>query len=81
MEDQMNRRHVIAGTAMAAGTLALPALAQDDIARSLLQRFAATLSSHDIVAFAATYFGIAPTHRPLRFTSRDIFSVRNGLIA
>jgi hypothetical protein len=30
----MNRRHVIAGTAMAAGTLALPALAQDDIARS-----------------------------------------------
>jgi predicted ester cyclase len=150
MEDQMNRRHVIAGTAaMAAGTLALPAIAQDDIARSFLERFAATLSSHDIAAFAAlfaddyvnhqrsaaapappagkspkqatvdffaarlvgipdlqvtieaavvsndrmaasfvytgmhggTYFGIAPTHQPLRFTSCDIFSVRNGLIA
>jgi predicted ester cyclase len=147
MEDQMNRRHVIAGTAaMAAGTLALPALAQDDIARSFLERFAATLSSHDIAAFAAlfaddyvnhqrsaaapappagkspkqatvdffaarlvgipdlqvtieaavvsndrmaasfvytgmhggTYFGIAPTHRPLRFTSCDIFPYETG---
>ena len=28
-----------------------------------------------------TYFGIAPTGRPLRFTSCDIFLVRNGLIA
>jgi hypothetical protein len=24
-----------------------------------------------------TYFGVAPTHRPLRFTSCDIFSMRN----
>jgi len=144
----MNRRHIIAGAAAAAGALATPALAQDDMARSLLERFAATLSSHDIAAFAAlfaedyvnhqksaaapapppgksskqttvdffaarlvgipdlqvaveasvvsndrmaasfvytgthggTYFGIAPTHRPLRFTSCDIFSVRNGRI-
>ena len=144
----MNRRHLIAGAATAAGALAIPALAQDDIVRSLLERFTATLSSHDIAAFAAlfaedyvnhqmsaaapappagkspkqatvdfftarlvgipdlhvaveasvvsndrmaasfvytgthggTYFGIAPTHRPLRFTSCDIFLVRNDRI-
>ncbi len=28
-----------------------------------------------------TYFGIAPTHRKLRFTSCDIFSVKNGLLS
>ena len=28
-----------------------------------------------------TYFGIAPTHRKLRFTSCDIFTVKNGLLA
>jgi predicted ester cyclase len=28
-----------------------------------------------------TYFGIAPTGRTLRFTSCDIFLIRNGLIA
>lgn len=28
-----------------------------------------------------TYFGIAPTGRKLRFTSCDIFALRNGLIA
>src|ERR1700760_570215 len=27
------------------------------------------------------YFGIAPTHRKLRFTSCDIFTVKNGLLA
>lgn len=27
-----------------------------------------------------TYFGIAPTGKPLRFTSCDIFRVRNGLL-
>ncbi|HEX3994095.1 MAG TPA: ester cyclase, partial [Acetobacteraceae bacterium] len=27
-----------------------------------------------------TYFGIAPTHRKLRFTSCDIFSVKDGLV-
>src|SRR6201986_1504010 len=26
------------------------------------------------------YFGIAPTHRKLRFTSCDIFAVKNGLL-
>jgi ketosteroid isomerase-like protein len=145
----MKRRHLIAGAASAVGAFAIPALAQDDMARSLLERFAATLSSHDIAAFAAlfaedyvnhqmsaaapapppgkspkqatvdffaarlvgmpdlqvaveaavvskdrmaasfiytgthggTYFGIAPTRRPLRFTSCDIFFIRNGRIA
>ena len=28
-----------------------------------------------------TYFGIAPTHRKLRFTSCDIFAVKNGQFA
>jgi predicted ester cyclase len=27
------------------------------------------------------YFGIAPTHRKLRFTSCDIFAVKNGLLS
>ena len=27
-----------------------------------------------------TYFGVAPTHRKLRFTSCDIFSVKDGLL-
>jgi predicted ester cyclase len=27
------------------------------------------------------YFGIAPTHRRLRFTSCDIFTVKNGLLS
>lgn len=144
----MNRRHLIAGAATAAGTLVMPAAAQDAGAGTLLQRFAATLSAHDIAAFAAlfaedyvnhqtsaaapapppgksakqatvdffaarlvgvpdlqvaietsvvsgdrgaasfvytgthdgSYFGVAPTHRPLRFTSCDIFSVRGGRI-
>ena len=144
----MNRRHLIAATATAAGALVMPALAQENGAKLLLERFAATLSSHDIAAFAAlfaedyvnhqissaapapspgkspkqgtvdffaarligipdlqvaiettvvsnnrgaasfiysgthrgTYFGIAPTHRPIRFTSCDIFLVKNGRI-
>jgi ketosteroid isomerase-like protein len=147
-EDQMNRRLIIAGAATVAGVFAMPAVAQEESARSLPERFAATLSSHDIAAFAAlfaedyinhqmsaaspapppgksskqatidffaarlagipnlqvaveatvvsndrvaasfvytgthggTYFGIAPTHRPLRFTSCDIFLVRNDRI-
>ncbi len=142
----MDRRLFIVG-AVAGGAVAAPALAQEN--RSLVDRFAATLSAHDIAAFAAlfaddyvnyqvsaaapappagktpkqgsvdffaarlagipdlkvtveasvitadkvaasfvysgthggTYFGIAPTGRPLRFTSCDIFLVRNGLIA
>ena len=143
-----NRRLVITGAATATCALAMPALAQDGSAGTLAERFAATLSAHDMTAFAAlfgedyvnhqvsaaapapppgkspkqgsvdffaarlagipdlqvtieamvasndkvaasfvytgthggTYFGIAPTHRPLRFTSCDIFLVRNGLL-
>jgi hypothetical protein len=33
----------------------MPALAQEGGARSLSERFAATLSSHDIAAFAALF--------------------------
>jgi hypothetical protein len=51
----MNRRHLIAGAATAAGALSIPALAQEDIARSLLERFAATLSSHHIASFATLF--------------------------
>jgi predicted SnoaL-like aldol condensation-catalyzing enzyme len=48
-----------------------------------------TVASNDMVAasFAytgthgGTYFGIAPTGRPLRFTSCDIFRVKNGQCA
>jgi predicted ester cyclase len=28
-----------------------------------------------------TYFGVAPTGKPLRFTSCDIFRIQDGLIA
>jgi steroid delta-isomerase-like uncharacterized protein len=143
----MDRRLFIA--AAAGGTLAGPALAQGADAASIPQRFAATLSAHDITAFAALfaddyvnhqvsaaapppaagksnkqasvdffaarlvgvpdlkveieamvasgdkvaasfvytgthggpYFGVAPTHKPLRFTSCDIFRVSGGRIA
>src|SRR5664280_479677 len=145
----MNRRHFIAATA--AGALAMPAVAQESGAKSLPERFAATLSAHDIAAFGAifaddyvnhqvsaaaaapppppgkspkqatvgffaarlagipdlkvaveatvassdmvaasfiytgthdgTYFGVAPTGRSLRFTSCDIFRVKNGQCA
>src|SRR5450830_126375 len=54
-EDQMNRRLIIAGAATIAGVFAMPAVAQEESARSLPERFAATLSSHDIAAFAALF--------------------------
>jgi steroid delta-isomerase-like uncharacterized protein len=143
----MDRRMLITGAAAAGSALAVPAAAQED-ARSVVDRFAATLNAHDIAAFAAlfaddyvnhqvsaaapppagktpkqgsvdffaarlagmpdlrvaveasvvaadkaaasfvytgthggTYFGIAATGRPLRFTSCDIFLVRGGRIA
>jgi Predicted ester cyclase len=147
-EDQMNRRFLITA-ATAAGVLAVPTMAQETGAKLLPKRFAETLSSHDIAAFATlfaedyvnhqmsaaapapppdrspkqatvgffaarlagvpdlkvtvettvasndmvaasfaytgthggTYFGIAPTGRPLRFTSCDIFRVKNGQCA
>ena len=48
-----------------------------------------TVASNDMVAASfvytgthgGTYFGIAPTGRPLRFTSCDIFRVKNGQCA
>ena len=146
----MNRRILITGAAMSAGTLIRPAAAQDDGgSRALAERFAATLSDHDMGAFAALFaddyvnrqvsaaapppppgksprqgtvaffaarlagipdlhvaieaivaspgkvaasfvytgthggplYGIAPTGRALRFTSCDIFTVRNDQFA
>jgi ketosteroid isomerase-like protein len=141
----MERRFLIAGAAFAGTAFAGSVRAEDDRGRALIDRFAATLSAHDMAAFAAlfaedyvnhqvsaatppppagkapkqltvaffaarlagipdlkvtveasvvgdgkvaasfiyagthggTYFGIAPTGRPLRFTSCDIFAVRN----
>jgi ketosteroid isomerase-like protein len=143
----MDRRVFIAATV--AGGLSMPAVAQESAAKSLPERFAATLSAHDIAAFAALFaddyvnhqvsaaapppppdkspkqatvgffaarlagipdlkvaveatvasndmvaasfiytgthkgplFGIAPTGRSLRFTSCDIFRVKNGQCA
>jgi predicted ester cyclase len=148
-EDDMDRRSVITGVALVSGAVVAPALAQDSGSQSVADRFAATLSAHDMAAFAALfaddyvnhqvsaaapppaagktpkqatvdffaarlagipdlrvaveasvattdkfaasfvytgthggpYFGIAPTGRPLRFTSCDIFLVRTGKIA
>ena len=143
----MDRRIFMA--ASAGGMLASVALAQDADAATIPQRFAATLSAHDIAGFAAlfgddyvnhqvsaaapppaagksqkqasvdffaarlagipdlkveieamvasgdkvaasfvytgthggNYFGMAPTRKPLRFTSCDIFRVSGGRIA
>lgn len=143
----MKRRNLLmAGATAAAGLMSARALAQSGA--SIPDRFASTLSAHDIKAFAdlfaddyvnhqtsaaaappapgkspkqgsvdffaarlagmpdlvvtveteivsgdrvaasfvyagthdGTYFGIAPTHRKLRFTSCDIFTVKNGLL-
>ena len=52
----MDRRVLMTGAAVAAGTIAIPAVAQtDDSPQSLAERFAATLSAHDITAFAALF--------------------------
>ena len=143
----MDRRTLVG--ALAIGGLATRAAAQIPVTRNLAERFADTLSAHDIDAFAAlfatdyrnhqasaaapaptgsltekqasvgffqarlrgipdlhvaieamvaddamvaasfvysgthtgTLMGVAPTGRALRFTSCDIFRVRNGLIA
>ena len=144
----MERRKLLLAGAGAALVGTSRAFAQDTIASSLPDRFAATLGAHDIKAFAGlfaddylnhqfsaaapappagksqkqatvdffaariaglpdlqvtvetsvisgdrvaasfvyegthegTYFGIAPTHRKLRFTSCDIFSLKDGLV-
>jgi len=147
----MDRRTLIAGAALAATTLAAPGPAEAQSGGSILDRYAAALTAHDMVAFAAlfaddyvnhqvsaaappppgpptktqkqgsvdffaariagipdlkvtieasvvtpdkiaasfvytgthggTYFGIAPTGKPLHFTSCDIFRVQNGKLA
>jgi ketosteroid isomerase-like protein len=146
----MDRRLLISGAALAGSAFAMTAVAQSDGgARSLAERFASTLSAHDIGAFAALFadgyvnhqlsaaapppaagktakqvtvglftarlagipdlqvaveavvaspdmvaasfvytgthggplLGVAPTGRQLRFTSCDIFAVRNEQIA
>ncbi len=145
----MQRRIVLAGLPLAASAALTPAQAQTtDEAHRLAERFAATLTAHDLAAFAdlfaedyqnhqtsaaapavsgktqkqgsvdffaarlaampdltveieamvaepgkvaasfvyrgthrGPYFGIAPTGRALRFTSCDIFVLRNGRLA
>ena len=51
----MDRRSFIVAAATSTGALAMPAEAQDSGAKSLPERFAATLSSHDMSAFAALF--------------------------
>ena len=49
-----NRRHVLLGSLLLTGAAAAPALAADakSSSRALIERFAATLSAHDMDAFA-----------------------------
>jgi SnoaL-like polyketide cyclase len=52
----MDRRSLMTAAALAGTTFALPVVAQDiGGPRSLVERFAATLTAHDIVAFAALF--------------------------
>jgi SnoaL-like domain len=51
----MDRRLFIATASTAAVALAVPAAAQESGAKSLPEHFAATLSAHDIPAFAALF--------------------------
>jgi steroid delta-isomerase-like uncharacterized protein len=142
------RKLLLAGVTAVAGAVASNALAQNAAGSTLLDRFAAALSAHDIKAFSdlfaedyvnhqsstaapapaagksqkqttvdlfagriaglpdlqvavetsvisadrvaasfvytgtheGTYLGVPPTHRKLRFTSCDIFSVKDGLL-
>ncbi|MBV8536493.1 MAG: ester cyclase [Alphaproteobacteria bacterium] len=53
-----NRRHVLVGSLLLAGAAASPALAQSkskSSPKALIERFAATLSAHDIDAFAELF--------------------------
>jgi steroid delta-isomerase-like uncharacterized protein len=146
----MQRRQFLSGASFVAAAATIPNAAEaEDDAALLIQRFAATLSAHDMAGFAdlfaddyvnhqksaaapkppagtsakqttlaffqarltgipdlrvsvetsfasadkaaasfgyegtdgGVYFGIAPTGKPLRFTSCDIFRVRDGRIA
>jgi steroid delta-isomerase-like uncharacterized protein len=144
----LSRRRIVPVLALAGACIAAPALAQGGEPKELAERFAATLTAHDMQAFAAlfaddyinhqtsaaappppagktprqltvdffaarlaglpdlavsiealvaapdkvaasfvytgthlgTYLGVPPTGRKLRFTSCDIFAVRNGKI-
>ena len=52
----MDRRWLITGAAAVAGAVVVPAVAQDAMAsRAVVDRFAATLSAHDIGGFAALF--------------------------
>ena len=52
----MDRRHVLKVVTLAGSALAAPALADKaNAAAPLIERFAATLSAHDIAAFAALF--------------------------
>ena len=51
----MDRRFFIATASTAPLALVVPAVAQDSVAKSLPERFASTLSAHDISAFAALF--------------------------
>jgi len=51
----MDRRLLITGAALAGATLARPAAAQEPASLSLAERFAATLTAHDMTAFAALF--------------------------
>lgn len=145
----MDRRLLMTSAGLAGALAAVPAVAQDSLPRALAERFATTLTAHDMAGFGAlfapdyvnhqvsaaappppagkspreatigffaarlagipdlqvavealvvaadqfaasfvyggthggTLFGVAPSGRKLRFTSCDIFAVRNGLIA
>jgi steroid delta-isomerase-like uncharacterized protein len=143
----MQRRQFLSNAAFIAAAAAIPDVAEAEDAGAVIERFAATLSAHDIAAFAAlfaddyvnhqtsaaapppggksakqatvaffqarlagipdlratvetsfasgdkaaasfvyegshggVYFGVAPTGKPLRFTSCDIFRLRDGRI-
>jgi steroid delta-isomerase-like uncharacterized protein len=145
----MQRRQFLSSAAFVAAAAAIPDVAEAEDAGAVIERFAASLSAHDMAAFAdlyaedvinhqrsaaapappagksakqatlaffqarltgipdlrvtietmvaagdkaaasfvyegahgGAYFGVAPTGKPLRFTSCDIFRLRDGRIA
>jgi steroid delta-isomerase-like uncharacterized protein len=56
IEDIMDRRHILKAVTLAGSALAAPALADEiNAAAPLIEKFAATLTAHDITAFAALF--------------------------
>jgi steroid delta-isomerase-like uncharacterized protein len=56
IEELMDRRHILRAVTLAGSALAVPALADEvNAAAPLIEKFAATLSAHDITAFAALF--------------------------